>query len=355
MTSRAADLKRSRALAETSLRQIKTLRHGADPKSYAVWYSVAAGDNGTLRHAVDQLMARKRGLSRQDIETLHDTHVAPNVAADKVEQVGWQVADEIGQVEALIEAARGIAADYSKNLGDVTRNLGRTRDRDGVRAIVDGLRDATREMEANTSGLRARLKSALREVAELRVMLQNLRKDGLTDPLTTVGNRIYFDQSLAAAIERCHAKREPLSLLLIGIDHFARVNDVHGRLIGDRVLRFVAMTLERMVKDDDVVARYSGDEFGVALPRSRLSTAVKLAQQMRGAIMSKDLLKHLTHGKRTPLTVSIGVAALDRAGTAQALTEAVDMCLFAAKRAGRNRVIAETDEELIEAVTGRVA
>jgi diguanylate cyclase len=351
MTRRAADLKRSKALAETSLRRITALKAGADPKSYAVWYSVAAGDNGSLRHAVDQLIARKRSLSHQDIQNLHDAHVAPSLGSEKLGQVGAQIADEIDQIAAMVAAAQEVAATYSQRIGDVTRTLGAVRDRDGVHAIIRNLLAVTRDMEADNVTLRTQLKSTLRDVADLRGALEGARRDSLTDPLTSLGNRSYFDQSLAVAVEKCHARREPLSLLLIGIDHFTRVNDLHGQLIGDRVLRFVAMTLQRMVKDEDIVARTGGDEFGVVLSKSRLSAAVKLGQQMRAAIMSKDLLKHLTHGKRTPLTVSIGVAALDRGGTARALTEAADMCLFAAKRAGRNRLIAETDEELFEAVT----
>src|SRR5262249_18578346 len=287
--------KRTRVLAETSLRQIGRLRQGADPKSYALWYSVAAGDNGSLRHAVDQLLARKRGLSRQDIDNLHDTHVSPGLASGKIEQAGSQFAEEIEEIAALIDAARGVAAAYADSLGEVTRSLGCARDHAGVRAAVDNLLHATREMETNSAGLRAQLGTALRDVAELRGALDTVRKDGLTDPLTSLGNRRLFDRSLASAIERCHAGHEPLSLLLVGIDHFERVNDVHGQLVGDRVLRFLAMTLERLVKNEDVVARYGGDEFGVVLPKSRLSTAVKLAQHMRSVVMSKDLLKHLTH------------------------------------------------------------
>jgi len=350
MTRRAADLKRSKALAETSLRRITALRAGADPKSYAVWYAVAAGDNGSLRHAVDQLIARKRGLSRQEIEQLHDTHIASSLGAEKLGQVGAQMADEIAQIAAMVAAAQDVAANYSHRIGQATRTLSAVRDREAAQAIIRRLLDVTRDMEADNVTLRRELKSTLRDIADLRGALEAARRDSLTDPLTSLANRAYFDQGLAAAIEKCHARREPLSLFLIGIDHFTRVNELHGQLIGDRVLRFVAMTLHRMVKDEDIVARTGGDEFGVVLPKSRLSAAVKLAQQMRAAIMSKDLLKHLTHGKRTPLTVSIGVAALDRGGTAQALVEAAGMCLFAAKRAGRNRVIAETDEELLEAV-----
>jgi len=355
MTRRAVDLKRARVLAETSLRRIASLKHGADPKNFALWYSVAAGDNATLRHAVDQLIARKRALSRHDIDTLHDTHVAPGNTIEKVGQVGVQFADEIAQIAAMIEAAREVAAVYSKKLGDVRRNLDSIRDREGVRAAVRGLLDATRSMETDHGTLRTRLTSNWRSVAAVRGSLEAMRKHSLADPLTTLGNRHYFDRCLAGAIEHCRISREPLSLLLVGIDRLRQVNQVHGELIGDRVLRFVAMTLERMAKGDAIVARYGGDEFGIVLPKSRLFTAVKLAQHIRTAILQKELLKHLTHGKRSSLTVSIGVATLDRGGTAQALTEAAELCLFAAKRSGRNRVIAETDEELFEALTGKVA
>jgi len=355
MTRRAVDLKRARVLAETSLRRIASLQHGADPKSYALWYSVAAGDNATLRHAVDQLIARKRGLSRQDVDSLHDTHVAPNNAAEKVEQVGAQFANEIAKLAGMVEAAREVAATYSRKLGDVRRSLDSIRDREGARAAVGGLLAAARDMEADHVTLRARLTSSWRGVVGLRGTLDAVRKDSLADPLTMLGNRHYFNRCLAGAVDQCRVSREPLSLLLVGIDRLRQVNDVHGELIGDRVLRFVAMTLERVVKDNDIVARYGGDEFGIVLPKSRLTAAVKLAQHIRAAIISKELLKHLTHGKRSSLTVSIGAAALDRGGTAQALTEAAELCLFAAKRAGRNRVIAETDEALIEALTGKVA
>jgi len=355
MTRRAVDLKRARVLAETSLRRIASLQHGADPKNYALWYSVAAGDNGTLRHAVDQLIARKRGLSRRDVDALHDTHVAPGNAAEKIEHVGAQFADEISQIADMIETAREIAAVYSKKLSDVRRSLDAIRDREGARTAIRGLLDATRDMQADNVTLRTKLTSSWRDVAGLRGTLGALRKDSLADPLTSLGNRHYFNRCLAGAIEHCRLSREPLSLLLVGIDRLGQVNNVHGELIGDRVLRFVAMTLERMAKDRDIVARYGGDEFGIVLPKSRLSAAVKLGQQIRTAIVNKELLKHLTHGKHSSLTVSIGVATLDRGGIAQALTEAAEFCLFAAKRAGRNRVIAETDKELIEALTGKVA
>src|SRR5215510_9812961 len=199
MTRRAVDLKRARVLAETSLRRIASLQHGADPKNYALWYSVAAGDHGTLRHAVDQLIARKRGLSRQDIDTLHDNHVASGNAAEKVERVGAQFADEISQIADMIETAREIAAVYSKKLSDVRRGLDSIRDREGARTAIRGLLDVTGDMQADNVALRTKLTASWREVADLRGTLGALRKDSLADPLTSLGNRHYFNRCLAGA------------------------------------------------------------------------------------------------------------------------------------------------------------
>jgi diguanylate cyclase len=139
-------------------------------------------------------------------------------------------------------------------------------------------------------------------------------------------------------------------LLLADVDLFKNINDTFGHVVGDRVLRFVASTLKQSVKGQDIVARFGGEEFAVILPRTPLRAAVEVADQLRLAVMKAELIRRSTGEKQARVTISIGVAALHHRTTPQALLEAADVCLYAAKRSGRNCVVGEKDERLLTAV-----
>ena len=118
-----------------------------------------------------------------------------------------------------------------------------------------------------------------------------------------------------------------------------------GHLTGDQVLRLVAVSVKQNVKGKDVAARYGGEEFVVALPNTALQSAITVADHIRRAVMTKELMKRSTGERLGRVTISIGAANLRPSDTAQSLIERADMCLYAAKRNSRNRVICETDPE----------
>ncbi len=168
-----------------------------------------------------------------------------------------------------------------------------------------------------------------------------MRTESLTDPLTSLANRKYFDQALASAIAEAAADNEAMSLLMTDIDHFKKFNDTYGHLTGDQVLRLVALSVKQNVKGQDIAARYGGEEFAVILPNTVLRSAVTVADHIRRAVMSKELMKRSTGEHLGRVTISIGVAALRPGDSAQSLIGRADACLYAAKRSGRNRVICE--------------
>ena len=147
---------------------------------------------------------------------------------------------EIEQVMAMIGAAAGNASSYTESLADVTQKLGVAADEPAVRAIVESLVQATKEMEKNNQALEERLSASKQEITELQQNLEAVRTESLTDPLTSLANRKYFDDALAKAIADARAKGEPLSLMMTDIDHFKKFNDSYGHLTGDQVLRLVA-------------------------------------------------------------------------------------------------------------------
>jgi diguanylate cyclase len=160
---------------------------------------------------------------------------------------------------------------------------------------------------------------------------------------------------LARNLLEATTSTDPVSLMLADIDHFKAFNDTYGHLTGDQVLRLVGMAIKQTVKGQAVAARYGGEEFGIILPRTALREAITVGDQIRRAVMGKELMKRSTGEHLGRITVSIGVASYRRGDTIQSLIERADGCLYAAKRNGRNRLICETDPEVSAGAETQVA
>ena len=253
--------------------------------------------------------------------------------------------DEIKQVMSTIDAATGSASSYSQRLTAASEKLAQANDSDALRAVIEHLVQGANEMETSNRKLEARLATTRQEMEQLQHNLEAVRNESLTDPLTTLSNRKYFDAALAQSISEAATRSEPLSLLMADIDHFKTFNDRFGHLTGDQVLRLVALSVKQNVKNSDIAARYGGEEFVIALPNTTLDAAQVIADQIRHSVMTKELMKRSTGERLGRVTISIGVAVLRPEDNAPLLIERADKCLYAAKRNGRNKVICENDEE----------
>ena len=181
----------------------------------------------------------------------------------------------------------------------------------------------------------------VRETAQLEARNLALASEASTDPLTATANRRQLEQFLEEHGGVAARHGTPLGLLFIDLDHFKRVNDRHGHHAGDVVLQSVATTLMNMVRRADLVARYGGEEFAIVTPGADLPSAVRLAERARAASQSMSLV---TAGLDGHVTASIGVAAYDahrHQSGADVLADA-DEAVYAAKAAGRNRVMTWT-------------
>ena len=176
---------------------------------------------------------------------------------------------------------------------------------------------------------------------ELRIANQHLEELASLDGLTGLANRRGFDRELRLAWERAAERREPLALMMIDIDHFKLYNDRYGHVAGATCLRAVGETLSLVTLEEAVlVARYGGEEFALLLPGLDLARAAALADEARQAI--EDLIINHAESPMGLVTISIGVEALvpEHGQPAAALVEAADTALYAAKRGGRNTVVA---------------
>lgn len=170
--------------------------------------------------------------------------------------------------------------------------------------------------------------------ASLRAANARLQQMASTDVLTGLKNRRAFDERLQQEWKLSSRLHRDLSLLMIDIDHFKRFNDTFGHTFGDRILQHVASHLRSSVRESDTTARYGGEEFAILLPATDIEQATHLADNLRKSVAETNFLGQT-------VTVSIGVAAdLSVAGDAEgcSLVGQADAALYAAKRAGRNRV-----------------
>src|ERR1700745_3012341 len=213
MTGHADEHERTMAFAEIALGQIKALRQPATPRNYEIWYAYATGYHPSLNQKINEHLNEKGVLTDADLDDVYETYISPRRLTDSIDKVGSQVMGEIEQVMAMIDAAAGSAHSYTESLHDMSEKLGESKD-------LEGLVQTAKEMEASNQTLEARLNASKQEINELQENLEAVRTESLTDPLTQLANRKFFDTTLEHALADAQAKNEPLSLMMTDIDHF---------------------------------------------------------------------------------------------------------------------------------------
>jgi diguanylate cyclase (GGDEF)-like protein len=181
---------------------------------------------------------------------------------------------------------------------------------------------------------------ALRTVGDVR-RVALLEQESITDHLTGLHNRRYLERRLDEEFQRARRYAQPLAVLMIDIDRFKLINDVHGHPAGDTVLQQVGALCLGTARSTDIVARYGGDELVVVAPSTAPAQALVLAERLRRAIEAEIKVLEYTSSGPLPLnaTISIGVAALSSGVDGpKSLLQAADAALYRAKSEGRNRV-----------------
>ncbi len=315
-------------------------RHGlaTNPLNYSIWYEYASGRNGALNAAIDRHL---EGSSAFD-ETLLE-HFYRQYIAGGTETVTSLVREELKKVfTEIIGAIHTTKAHFSEsetNLESINEALVPSLPEADVEKIVNRIKLEIKSLESSSSSFKDQLQQATREIDQLKIKMARYRKEALRDPLTRIDNRRGFDQKLKRAIDRSASDDADLCLIIADIDHFKQVNDTHGHLVGDNVLRMVATTIKDAIKGKDMVARIGGEEFAILLPNTPIEGAEKLAENIRRDFEQLDLKKKNSGESLGEITLSFGVTAYWRGEAADDFVHRADEALYSAKTAGRNKVI----------------
>lgn len=173
---------------------------------------------------------------------------------------------------------------------------------------------------------------------------QRLKQIGMTDPLTRVNNRRYFDQRLGEEISLALRRQQPLGCMFLDIDHFKRINDRYGHQAGDRALQEIATVIEQELRGSDVFCRYGGEEFVLLLPATQILECEEIAERIRLRVEAHPF--NLDTKGNSTLTLSIGISTLppdprgqSESALAQQLVAQADVAVYQAKKSGRNQVL----------------
>lgn len=246
---------------------------------------------------------------------------------------GYRTSELIGQSAASLIDSKFHEFVRSEHAFTVAAG-GQTRSYEYVGLLADGSRRwfATHARAiVDEDGQPDGIMSIIRDIHEARVRVETLESEAMTDPLTALPNR----RALTAHVDRMARDGVTgISLALLDIDHFKRVNDQHGHDVGDAVLRQFALIAKTMLREGDFLARVGGEEFVVVLPRTRPEAALALCDRLRAQLAYGPVIVGRV---ALSITVSVGVAMLERNGMDAAL-KAADIALYEAKRGGRDQM-----------------
>lgn len=342
------EFKRALGYANSAFDLLKRSGIPPYPQFYELLFTYAQGINPTLNNRINAIFRSGDAPSINLAETLYNEFLKSDVN-DRISTVSERMHARIEAVHEAIDGAMTTANAYSGSLQTASGDLQRDISPQAMKILADRLLAETRSMQETNMALEQKLDASREDIAALQRDLDDVRRESMLDPLTKIANRKSFDDGMETAIAQALATGKPLCMMMIDIDHFKNFNDTFGHQTGDQVLRLVAMTLKSNIKGQDLAARYGGEEFVAILPSTDLEGATIVAENIRGAIQAKELLKRSTNEKLGRITASFGISRYREGDSPGTMIERADRCLYAAKRAGRNRVFGENQLNELQA------
>jgi diguanylate cyclase (GGDEF)-like protein/PAS domain S-box-containing protein len=278
-------------------------------------------DPATMRFLdVNETECRELGYSREELLTMSVTDIETEFTENQVLEFKAQI---LQNGEGLFESTHRRKDDTTYPV-EVRAKMVEV----GQPYMLSIIRDITERKRAE---------------AEVQKLQEQLREQAIRDPLTGLYNRRYLDETIKRELARAARNNQPVAIIMCDLDHFKLVNDTHGHLAGDEVLRVFAVLLKKHARGSDIVCRFGGEEFVMFLPEMPPDIAYQRAEQLRTELAAK----RITLGAAViQLTASFGVAAFPENGkTMDSLIGAVDAAMYQAKESGRNRVVVSSVHE----------
>ena len=308
------------------------------PANYAVWYEYVAGKNAALIDAVDEQLEDEHQLSDQDSRQLYERFFD----REKDQAALVEMRQDIRRIltEVLTFLASGVAASKESNqhLQEIIGKMHPDMTQSDVLELIEEVLSETKLVASSSDMLTQQLGTVTAEMRDLKKDLDEAKREAKTDTLTKLSNRRAFDEMLLKITKDSDDSGAEVCMIFCDMDMFKSINDMHGHLVGDQVLKIVANTLRDAVKGRDLVARYGGEEFAIILLNTSLQNAKKLAESIRIDVASTRVQRKDTQQALGKITMSLGVAHYFPSEGLESFLQRADRALYMSKRKGRNTV-----------------
>ncbi|MCP3900118.1 MAG: GGDEF domain-containing protein [Desulfobacteraceae bacterium] len=313
-----------------------------NPISYLLLYEYAMGRNEQLVIELDQMLEKKESIDDEIINSLFKKYFA-----DQQFLLAEKKAEEFQKI--LMEVTRNLSRSGTeinrqlKVLDDYATKLNHATSFDEIVEIAKRIVTETKSMANSSRALANQFDSTVSEIDILREELEGVKQIARTDTLTRLLNRRGFDETWAAAQQQLSLEDKPLSIVMLDIDHFKKINDTFGHLIGDNVLKMIGKLLKDQTKGKDIVARYGGEEFILLLPETNIEDAYILAEQIRLSLQEMNWKTKKSGKSLGRITVSLGISLYRKGEQIGSGIKRADSALYHAKSTGRNKTSTELD------------
>jgi len=311
-----------------------------NPCNYSLWFTYVTNRDKELKNVLDQMLKEKKKFSEEISRNLFKKHVMKE-EINKQEGLQASLTSVLNELVGSVEKAKNGADDFQRSLEKglecVSGELTSSSLEDTIKLLIQ----TTKSIKLVTNDFQGQLESAESEITELRQLLHENEQHTYIDPLTQIGNRRAFDKRMGESFQN-----EKMSLVLIDLDHFKKLNDTYGHLMGDKVLQGVGKILQKVCPENALAARFGGEEFILLLEDSQ-DKAFQIAEAIR-ASLSKLTLKKKSSGEIVGnITASFGIAQKIDGEFPEQLIERTDNALYTAKENGRDRIQISEPEKAV--------
>jgi len=315
-------------------------KHGIamTPANYSVWYEYVSGNNAALKDAVDDHIDDSGTLTDQESRDLYQRFFDREKDQAALLEVRQDLKRILAEVISFTNIGTAASKDSSDHLSKIIDKFHSEMTRDEINSVTEEVLSEARIAMSTSDVLSERLSSTMAEMQEMKKDLDDAKREAKTDTLTKLANRKAFDSVLEKATLDADSNGTEISLIFSDLDLFKKINDAHGHLVGDQVLKVVANSLKSAVKGRDLVARYGGEEFAIILLNTSLENAKKVAENIRAEIAAKRIQRRDSREPIGVITMSFGVARYFPSEGSESFLQRADRALYMSKRKGRNAV-----------------